>query len=125
MTVFRLLATILLLQGLGCSTVPASKTPSAEFPSIRLLRHDIKVMFDLPSHRLRGLDRVTIKTGDREVREIVVTLNKALVVAWVSREDKLLPFNSRPLPASTELDADRAHQIVVQLDRPARAGETV
>ncbi|HEV8243370.1 MAG TPA: M1 family aminopeptidase, partial [Nitrospirales bacterium] len=81
-------------------------------------------MIDPPSHRLRGLDRVTVKAGDREVREIVVTLNKALVVAWVSREDKLLSFYSRPLHASTELDADRAHQVVVRLDRPARKGET-
>ncbi|HEX9284266.1 MAG TPA: M1 family aminopeptidase, partial [Nitrospirales bacterium] len=81
-------------------------------------------MIDPPSHRLRSLDRVTIKTGDREVREIVVTLNKALVVAWVSREDKLLSFYSRPLQASTELDADRTHQVVVRLDRPARQGET-
>ena len=124
MTVARVLAMILLLQGLGCSTSPASQTPSTEFPAIRLLRHDIKAMIDPSSHRLRGLDRVTIKTGEREVREVVVTLNKALVVAWVSREDQLLPFDSRPLPASTELDAGRAHQIVVRLDRPARAGET-
>src|SRR5713101_1588351 len=124
MTVVRVLAIVLLLQGLGCSTVPTSHTPSTEFPAIRLLRHDIKVMIDPSSHRLRGLDRVTIKAGAREVREVVVTLNKALVVAWVSREDRLLPFYSRPLPASTEPDAGRAHQVVVRLDRPVRAGET-
>src|SRR5713101_2459251 len=123
MTVVRVLAIVLLLQGLGCSTVPTSHTPSTEFPAIRLLRHDIKVMIDPSSHRLRGLDRVTIKAGAREVREVVVTLNKALVVAWVSREDTLLPFYSRPLPASTEPDAGRAHQVVVRLDRPVRAGE--
>ena len=124
MTVVRVLAIVLLLQGLGCSTMPTSHTPSTEFPAIRLLRHDIKVMIDPSSHRLRGLDRVTIKAGAREVREVVVTLNKALVVAWVSREDTLLPFYSRPLQASTEPDAGRAHQVVVRLDRPVKASET-
>jgi Tol biopolymer transport system component len=74
---------------------------------------------------MRGLDRVTIQVGRREVREFSVTLNKALVVAWVSSEGKLLPFYPHPLPPSAELDTRHAHQVVVRLDRPARAGETV
>ncbi len=70
------------------------------------------------------MDRVTIQAGRREVREFGVTLNKALVVAWVSRDSRLLPFSPRPLPLSAELDTRRAHQIVVRLDRPVHAGET-
>src|SRR5437879_7437537 len=74
---------------------------------------------------MRGLDRVTIQVGRREVREFSVTLNKALVVAWVSSEGKLLPFYPRALPPSAELDTRHAHQVVVRLDRPARAGEAL
>src|SRR5206468_3949568 len=45
--------------------------------------------------------------------------------AWVSSEGKLLPFYPRPLPSSAELDTRHAHQVVVRLDRAARAGETL
>src|SRR2546422_11648880 len=43
----------------------------------------------------------------------------------VSSEGKLLPFYPRPLPPSAELDTRHAHQVVVRLDRQARAGETL
>ncbi|TAL11219.1 MAG: M1 family peptidase [Nitrospirae bacterium] len=121
MTVLRALAVLVLLQGAGCvafsSSLPAK-------PAFRLLRHDIQLTIDPASHRMKGLDRVTILAGGRELREIAVTLNKALVVAWVSRRGALLPFQPGPLPPATALDAGRAHRIVVQLDPPAIAGET-
>lgn len=124
MTVLRALAVLVLLQGPGCTALSSPVPPKSNAPVFSLLRHDIRVTIDPATHRMRGLDRVTIKTGNRGAREIAVTLNKALVVAWVSREGTLLPFSPRPLPPSTELDASRAHQIVVRLDRPAAAGET-
>ena len=124
MTVLRALAVLALLQGPGCVALSSPVPPQPDAPPFSLLRHDISVTIDPATHRMKGLDRVTIKTGDRGAREIAVTLNKALVVAWVSRQGTLLPFQPRPLPPSTELDANRAHQIVVRLDRPAAEGET-
>jgi len=121
---FLLLAVLVLLQGPGCAALSSPVPPSPDAPAFRLLRHDIRVTIDPESHRMKGLDRVTIRVGDRHLREIAVTLNKALVVAWVSREGTLIPFRPQPLPPSTELDARRAHQIVVRLDRPVVAGET-
>ena len=97
---------------------------SAEEVGYRLLKHDLKITIDPASHRLAVMDRVTIEVAARDVKEIAVTLNKALVVAWVSRESALLPFSWQPLRPSPEVDARRAHEFVVLLDRPARAGET-
>jgi len=114
-----------LLEGPGCSVLSSPGVPSVDLGAISVLRHEIQLAIDPASHRMRGMDRVTIQVGRREVREFSVTLNKALVVAWVSSEGKLLPFSPRPLPPSTELDTRHAHQIVVRLDRPARAGETL
>ena len=114
-----------LLEGPGCSVLSSPGVPSVDLGAFSVLRHEIQLAIDPASHRMRGMDRVTIQVGRREVREFSVTLNKALVVAWVSSEGKLLPFSPRPLPPSTELDTRHAHQIVVRLDRPARAGETL
>src|SRR5439155_6049411 len=114
-----------LLVGPGCSVFSSPGAPSPELGVISVQRHEIQLTIDPTSHRMRGLDRVTIQAGRREVRAFSVTLNKALVVAWVSSEGKLLPFYPRPVPPSTELDTRHAHQVVVQLDRPARAGETL
>jgi len=124
MTALRALAAFVLLQSLGCAALFPSLPTKPDAPAFSLLRHDIQVTIDPASHRMRGLDRVTIKAGDWELREIAVTLNQSLVVAWVSREGTLLPFSPRPLPPSSEPDARRAHQIVVRLDRPAAAAET-
>src|SRR5438309_7915063 len=114
-----------LLVGPSCSVLSSPGAPSVDSGAISVLRHEIQLAIDPTSHRMRGLDRVTIQVGRREVREFSVTLNKALVVAWVSSEGKLLPFYPRPLPPSAELDTRHAHQVVVRLDRPARAGETL
>src|SRR5438132_11713648 len=114
-----------LLEGPGCSVLSSPGGPSVDSGAISVLRHEIQLAIDPTSHRMRGLDRVTIQVGRREVREFSVTLNKALVVAWVSSEGKLLPFYPRPLPPSAELDTRHAHQVVVRLDRPARARETL
>ena len=114
-----------LLVGPGCSVLSSPGAPSVDSGAISVLRHEIQLTFDPTSHRMRGLDRVTIQVGRREVREFSVTLNKALVVAWVSSEGKLLPFYPRPLPSSAELDTRHAHQVVVRLDRQVRAGETL
>jgi len=115
---------VVLLEGPGCSVLSSPWAPAADPGAISVLRHEIQLTIDPSSHRMRGMDRVTIQTGGREIREFSVMLNKALVVAWVSREGKLLPFYPRPLPPSTELDTRHAHQIVVRLDRPVHAGET-
>ena len=114
-----------LLEGPGCSVLSSPGVPSVDLGAFSVLRHEIQLAIDPASHRMRGMDRVTIQVGRREVREFSVTLNKALVVAWVSSEGKLLPFYPRPLPPSAELDTRHAHQDVVRLDRPARAGETL
>src|SRR6058998_425775 len=114
-----------LLVGPGCSVLSSPGEPSVDSGAISVLRHEIQLAIDPTSHRMRGLDRVTIQVGRREVREFSVTLNKALVVAWVSSEGKLLPFYPRPLPPSAVLDTRHAHQIVVRLDRQVRAGETL
>src|SRR5881296_1977302 len=114
-----------LLVGPGCSVLSSPGAPSVDSGAISVLRHEIQLAIDPTSHRMRGLDRVTIQVGRREVREFSVTLNKALVVAWVSSEGKLLPFYPRPLPPSAELDTRHAHQVVVRLDRQVRAGETL
>ncbi len=124
MTVRRALAVLLLLQGPGCAVLSVPVPSQPDVPAFSLLRHDIQLTIDPASHRMRGLDRVTIRAGGKEAREIHVTLNKALVVAWVSRDGALLPFRPQPLPPSAELDITRTHQIVVWLDRPAVAGET-
>lgn len=124
MTALRALAVLVLLQGTGCAALSPSIPTKPAAPAFSLLRHDIQVTLDPASHRMRGLDRVTIRAGDRELREIAVTLNTALVVAGVSRQGALLPFHPQPLPPSTEADAARAHQIVVRLDRPTVVGET-
>ncbi len=121
MIVPRALAVLVLLQGLGCAAL--SSSPPMK-PAFSLLRHDIQVTLDPASHRMKGLDRVTILAGVRELREIPLTLNKALAVASVSRRGAPLSFHPQPLPSSTELDAARAHRIVVSLDPPAAAGET-
>src|SRR3989442_12381439 len=114
-----------LLVGPGCSVLSSSGAPSVDSGAISVLGHEIQLTMDPTSHRMRGLDRVPIQVGRREVREFSVTLNKALVVAWVSSEGKLLPFYPRPLPPSVELDMRHAHQVVVRLDRQASAGETL
>ena len=125
MTVLRAWAVLVLLQGAGCAALSAPVSPKPDAPAFSLLRHEIQVTLDPASHRMRSLDRVTIRAGDRELQEIAVTLNKALVVAWVSRDGVLLPFSPWPLPQSTGImEAVLAHQIVVRLDRPAAAGET-
>ena len=124
MTVLRALAVLVLLHGPGCASLSPSIPTKPDAPAFRLLRHDMQVTLDPASHRMRGVDRVTIRAGDEDLREIIVTLNTSLVVAWVSREGTLLPFFPRPLPPSSEPDARRAHQIVVRLDRPAAAGGT-
>src|SRR5207249_7987522 len=113
------------LVGPSCSVLSSLGEPSVDSGAISVLRHEIQLTIDPTSHRMRGLDRVTIQVGRREVREFSVTLNTALVVAWVSSEGKLLPFYPRPLPSSAELDTRHAHQVVVWLDRADRAGETL
>src|SRR5256885_15927508 len=115
---------VVLLEGPSCSVLSSPGAPAVDPGAINVLRHEMQLAIDPSSHRMRGMDRVTIQAGRREVREFGVTLNKALVVAGVSREGRLLPFSPRPLPRSTELDTQRAQQIVVRLDRPAHAGET-
>src|SRR5205809_7618380 len=92
-----------LLVGPGCSILSSPGAPSVDSGAISVLRHEIQLTIDPTSHRMRGLDRVTIQAGRREVREFSVTLNTALVVASVSSEGKLLPFSPRPLPSSAEL----------------------
>jgi Tol biopolymer transport system component len=125
MSLLWALVLVILLEGPGCSVLSSPGAPAIDPDAISIQRHEIQLAIDPSSHRMRGLDRVTIQAGSRAVREFSVTLNKALVVAWVSSEGKLLPFHPRPLPPSAELDARRAHQVVVRLDRPARAGETL
>src|SRR5438093_8929544 len=71
-----------LLVGPGCSVLSSPGAPSVDSGAISVLRHEIQLTIDPTSHRMRGLDRVTIQVGRREVREFSVTLNKALVVAW-------------------------------------------
>src|SRR5207302_8103121 len=93
-----------LLEGPGCSVLSSPGVPSVDLGAISVLRHEIQLAIDPASHRVRGMERVTIQVGRRDVREISVTLNKARVVAWVSSESKFLPFSPRPLPPSTELD---------------------
>src|SRR6266852_4375803 len=125
MSLLWALGLVILLEGPGCSVLSSPGAPAIDPDAISVQRHEIQLAIDPSSHRMRGMDRVTIQAGSREVREFGVTLNKALVVAWVSSEGKLLPFYPRPLPLSAELDTRRAHQIVVRLDRQARAGETL
>ncbi len=105
---------------------------AAEELSFRLLSHDLKVTIEPATHRMAVMDRVAIEAVAQDVKEIAVTLNKAMVVAWVSREGKLLPFRPRPIPSTPPLpgpapqpDARRAHQIVVVLDRPVHSGEKI
>src|SRR2546428_3746348 len=115
---------VVLLEGPSCSVLASPGAPAVDPGAISVLRQEMQLAIDPSSHRMRGMDRVTIQAGRREVREFGVTLNKALVVVWVSRDSRLLPFSPRPLPLSAELDRRGAHQIVVRLDRPVHAGET-
>jgi hypothetical protein len=113
--------------------VAFSGSSAAEEIGYRILKHDMKVVIDPISHRLAARDRLALEAVGRDVKEIVLTLHKALVVAWVSREGRLLPFRPRAMMPSAapeagpavRPDARRAHDIVVALDRPARPGETI
>src|SRR3989475_12283344 len=125
MSLLWVLLIVVLLEGPSCSVLSSPGAPAVDPGAISVLRHEMQLGIDPSSQRMRGMDRVTMQGGRREVREFGVTLNKALVVAWVSRESRLLPFSPRPLPLSAELDTRRARQIVVRLDRPARAGEKI
>src|SRR5437870_4030626 len=124
MSLLWVLLIVVLLEGPSCSVLSSPGAPTVDPGAISVLRHEMQLAIDPSSHRMRGMDRVTIQAGRLEVREFGVTLNKALVVAWVSRDSRLLPFSPRPLPLSAELDTRHAHQIVVRLDRPVHAGET-
>lgn len=119
MSPLRAVAFLVLLSGWG---LPALSHADAN--AVRILKHDMKVSIDPATHRLAVLDRVTLEGTAPESKEIAFTLNKALVVAWVSREGTLLPFRPRPLPAAVEAGAGLAHHIVVRLDRPVRSHET-
>ncbi len=125
MSLLWALGLVILLEGPGCSVLSSPGAPAIDPDAISIQRHEIQLAIDPSSHRMRGMDRVTIQAGSREVRQFSVTLNKALVVAWVASEGKLLSFYPRPLPPSAELDTRRAHQILVRLDHPARPGETL
>src|SRR5207244_8053015 len=114
-----------LLVGPSCSVLSSPGEPSVDSGAISVLRHEIQLAIDPTSHRMRGLDRVTIQVGRREVREFSVTLNKALLVAWVSSGGKHLPIYPPPLPPSAELATRHEQQVVVRLDRPAGARETL
>ncbi len=120
---------ILLCLLLGMNVPGLSSAQDGRFD---LRHHDMKVTLDPSSHRVAVRDRVTFQGIGSEVKEVAVTLNKALVAASVSREGKSLPFRSRALSTSaapdaggtTQPDPRRAHEIVVALDQPVRAGET-
>src|SRR2546430_2192391 len=101
---------VVLLEGPACSVLSFPGAPSVDSGAISVLRHEIQLAIDPTSHRMMGMDRVTIQVGRREVREFSVTLNKSLVVAWVSSEGKLLPFYPRPLPdrKSTRLNSSHS-----------------
>lgn len=105
---------------------------SAQDGQYQLRNHDIKATLDPSSHRVAVKDRVTFQGIGSGVKEVAVTLNESLVVASVSREGKSLPFRPRSLSTPAAADAGgttqtaprSAHEIVVALDPPPRAGET-
>jgi hypothetical protein len=103
---------------------------SAAGPDL-LESHDLKVVLDPLSHRLKAMDRVVLRL--RQARtEIVVNLNKNLTVARISRDNKSLAFHSKEIsmmPGATGADEPPSpdlrlvHHIVIHLDHPAKAGD--
>ena len=74
----------------------------AKDPSFRLTSHDLSVTIEPSSHRLRVMDRMELRAIGEQKR-VAVTLNKHLLVAWVSQNGNLLSFHPRELPATTSV----------------------
>jgi hypothetical protein len=76
------------------------------------------------------MDRVELRAIGEQKR-LSVTLNKHLVVAWVSQEGTLLRFRPRPLEATGSgkdaggQDPNLVHEIVIELNRPVNGDEKV
>ena len=98
----------------------------------RLASHDLTVTIEPSSHRLRVMDRMELRAIGEQTR-VVVTLNKHLVVAWVSQNGTLLSFHPHELSATASVptgesprpDARLTHEIIVELNRPAKDGEKI
>jgi len=101
--------------------------------TFRILSHDLKVTIVPSSHRLMVMDRVVLQPSHEGQKRIALTLNKKLVVAWISQNGKLLPFHPREAPAEAPdpatgpsgLDPRLAHEIVIDLDQAPKAGQTL
>ena len=101
--------------------------------TFRILSHDLKVTIVPSSHRLMVMDRMVLQPSHEGQKRIALTLNKKLVVAWISQNGKLLPFHPREAPAEAPdpatgpsgLDPRLAHEIVIDLDQAPKAGQTL
>jgi len=63
MNLLWVLLIVVLLEGPSCSVLSSPGAPAVDAGAISVLRHEMQLAIDPSSHRMRGMDRVTIQAG--------------------------------------------------------------